>query len=134
MNYHKKELVAKKIESIMGMNLRPGLIFKITKEHGEVTTTSTSGDNMALKITNLLVPQSSSTRNRSKKDRVAISDPGKRLHASIAEVGQAFSLPKSEPSGRSRVALTLRLSDTGLVLRDPRYVELLDSVQAKIRR
>lgn len=130
----KKELVAKKIESIMGMNLRPGLIFKITKEHGEVTTTSTSGDNMALKITNLLVPQSSSTRNRSKKDRVAISDPGKRLHASIAEVGQAFSLPKSEPSGRSRVALTLRLSDTGLVLRDPRYVELLDSVQAKIRR
>lgn len=130
----KKELVAKKIESIMGMNLRPGLIFKITKEHGEVTTTSTSGDNMALKITNLLVPQSSSTRNRSKKDRVAINDPGKRLHASIAEVGQMFSLPKSEPSGRSRVALPLKLSETGLVMRDPKYVDLLDSVQAKIRR
>lgn len=130
----KKELVPKKIESIMSMNLKQGLIFKITREHGEVTTTSTSGDNMALKITNLLVPQSSSTRNRGKKDRVAINDPGKRLHASIAEVGQMFSLPKSEPSGRSRVALPLKLSPTGLVLRSEEHRELLDSVQAKIKR
>lgn len=128
----KKELVAKKIESIMGQNLRPGLIYKITREHGEVTTTYTSGDNMALKITNLLVPQSNSTR--AKKDRGALNDPAKRLHASIAEVGQAFSLPKSEPSGRSRVALTLQLDETGMVKRNENYRELLDSVQQKLLR
>ncbi len=130
----KKELAPKKIVNIMSLNLKQGLIFRITKEHGEVTTTSTSGDNMALKITNLLVPQSSSTRNRSKKDRVAISDPGKRLHSSIAEVGQVFSLPKSEPSGRSRVGMCVQLTDTGLVVRNPNFIELLDSVQSKIRR
>lgn len=130
----KKELTEKKIANTMSLILKKGLIFKITKEHGEVTTTSTSGDNMALKITNLLVPQGSSSRNSKKKDRAAITDPGKRLHASIAEVGQAFALPKSEPTGRSRVSLCVRLNETGLVMRDPRFVELLDQVQNKIRR
>lgn len=130
----KKELTEKKIANIMSLILKKGLIFKITKEHGEVTTTSTSGDNMALKITNLLVPQGSSSRNSKKKDRAAINDPGKRLHSSIAEVGQVFSLPKSEPTGRSRVALTLRLDEAGVVQRNPRFVELLDQVQNQIRR
>lgn len=130
----KKELTEKKITNIMMVILKKGLIFKITKEHGEVTTTSTSGDNMALKITNLLVPQGSSSRSVKKKDRATIQDPGKRLHASIAEVGQAFALPKSEPTGRSRVSLCLQLTDTGLVKRDPRFIELLDQVQNKIRR
>jgi hypothetical protein len=130
----KKPLDVKKIENIMNLNLRTGAIFKITREHGEVTTTSTSGDNMALKITNLLVPQSGSSRVKSKKDRVAISDPAKRLHASLAEVCAAWALPKSEPSGRSRLNLTVKISSTGLVLRNPKFVDLINSVQAKLKR
>jgi hypothetical protein len=130
----KKELTEKKIANIMSLILKKGLIFKITKEHGEVTTTSTSGDNMALKITNLLVPQGSSSRNSKKKDRAAINDPGKRLHSSIAEVGQVFALPKSEPTGRSRVSLTVQLDEHGVVVRNPKFKELLDQVQNQIRR
>jgi hypothetical protein len=130
----KKELLLKKINKIMDMNIKPGAIFKIRKDHGEVTTTTTSGDNMALKITNLLVPQSASSRSRTKKDRVAISDPGKRLHASIAEVGSYAGLPKSEPTGRSRLNLALHISPTGQVLRDPQFAELLDATQAKFKR
>lgn len=130
----KKPMEKKKIAKIMDLNLKPGLIYKITREHGEVTTTSTSGDNMALKITNLLVPQSSSSRNRSKKDRVAISDPGKRLHASIAEVGGYANLPKSEPTGRSRLNMHLNISESGLVLRNPKFIKLIDSTQAKFGR
>lgn len=130
----KKELVTRKIESIMQKNLKTGLIFKITKEYGGCTTTSTSGDNMALKLTNLLTPQSSSSKNNSRKDRMAIDDPSKRLHASIAEVGQVFSLPKSEPSGRSRVALTLLIDESGMVKRRPQYQPMLDGVQELIRR
>ena len=130
----KKEFSSKKILTLMNMNLRQGLVFKITKDHGAVTTTNTSGDNMALKITNLLVPQSESNKNGGKKGRTVLSDPTKRLHASIAEVGSAWALPKSAPDGRSRLNLTLNISETGLVLRDPTKVELLDSVQQKIKR
>ena len=130
----KGELTAKKIEKIMDTGLKPGAIFKIIREHGEVTTTTTSGDNMALKITSLLVPQSSSSQTRSKKDRVAIADPAKRLHASIAEVGSYAGLPKSEPTGRSRLNLMLDTGPEGEVLRDPALAPLLDSVQAKLKR
>lgn len=130
----KKELTAKKIANIMNIYLKPGPIFKMTREHGEVTTTSTSGDNKFLKITCLLVPQSSTSKLKKKKDRVSISDPAKRLHASIAEVGAVAALPKSEPSGRSRISPFLQLSPTGQVLRNEKHRSLLDGIQEKIRR
>jgi hypothetical protein len=130
----KKELNAKKIAGIMSIYLKPGVIYKMTREHGEVTTTSTSGDNKFFKITSLLVPQSSTSRARKKKDRVAISDPAKRLHVSIAEVGAVAALPKSEPTGRSRISPFLQISPTGLVLRNPKNTELLDKIQEQIRR
>ncbi len=130
----KKDLNRNKIINIMNMNLKTGLIFKITREHGEVTTTSTSGDNKALKTTLLLVPQSSSSRNKSKRDRLALADPGKRLNASIAEAGSYSGLPKSEPTGRSRLNLHIQISPSGLLLRNPKYLELINNVQSMIRR
>jgi hypothetical protein len=130
----KKELTERKITSIMNKYIKSGAIYKITKNPENVTTTTTSGDNMALKITHLLVPQSAATRNKGSKNRKVISDPSNQLHASIAEVGQYAALPKSEPTGRSRLALTLNVDADGLVLRDPKFVELIDSVQRKIRR
>lgn len=130
----KKELNAKKIITIMAVNLKPGLIYKITREHGEVTTTSSSGDNKALKTTLLLVQQSASSKNKSKKDRLSISDPTKRLHSSVAEIGAFLALPKSDPSGRSRLNLHLQINQNGLVLRDPKRAELLDGVQEMFKR
>jgi hypothetical protein len=130
----KKELNAKKIIRIMNLNLRTGAIFRINRDHGEVTTTSSSGDNKALKTTILLVQQSSSSRNKSKKDRLAISDPAKRMHASIAEVGAVLATPKSEPSGRSRLSLHVNINHAGLIVRNPKHQVLLDNVQAQFKR
>lgn len=130
----KKEFTSTKIRNLMNMHLRQGLVFKLNRDHGEVSTTSTSGDNKALKITNLLVPQSNSSKSNKSKGRTVLTDPTKRLHASIAEVGSAWAIPKSEPDGRSRINPTLQISSTGAVLRDPRYIELIESVQKRIRR
>ena len=130
----KKEFTSKKIVTLMNLNVRQGVIFKLTKEHGEVTTTGTSGDNMALKITNLLVPQSSSSKPTGSKGRTTLADPTKRLHVSIAEVGGAWALPKSAPDGRSRLNLTCNISDTGLIIRDPSKIEFLDNIQRKLKR
>ena len=114
--------------------LKPGLIFRLSKDHGEVSTTTASGDNKALKLTTILVPQSSSSRNRSRKDKKAISDPTNRLHASVAEVGGYANLPKSDPTGHSRLNLCLQIEPNGVVKRNPKFTQLIDSVQTAFKR
>lgn len=130
----KKVLNEKKVVKHMTTILKPGLIFRLSKDHGEISTTTASGDNKALKLTTMLVPQSGSSRNRSRKDKKAISDPTNRLHASVAEVGGYANLPKSDPTGHSRLNLCLQIEPNGVVKRDPRFVELLDTVQASFKR
>ena len=126
----KKVLTVKDINNTMNMILKPGLIYAIIRTHGEVSSLSSSGDNKAFKITSILVPQSSSSKLASRKDRALINDPAKKLHVSVAEVGLYSALPKSEPSGRSRLALHLNIGPNGEVLRNPKFIQLLDETQA----
>jgi hypothetical protein len=130
----KKQLTVKEIEATMNLTLRTGLIYSIVKNHGEVSSISVPGDNKATKVTSILVPQSSSNRLSSRKDRAVINDPARRLHASVAEVGGYSALPKSEPSGRSRLNNTVQFDDKGVILRNPERVQLMDHIQELIKR
>lgn len=130
----KKVLTDKEIISTMNMTLKTGLIYSITRNHGEVSTVSSPGDNKVFKITSILKPQSASNRTGGRKDNAALLDPSSRLHASVAEVGGAFNLPKASPDGRSRINPHLKIDPKGLVLRDPDLVKLLDEVQMTIKR
>ena len=129
----KKELTVKEITANLNSCLRTGLIYSITKSHhGEVSTITTSGDNKAFKATCLLRPQSESNRNGGRKDKAIINDPTKRLHVSVAEIGGYSNLPKSNPDGRSRINPCIKFDSKGVVLRDPKFKELLDDIQQKI--
>lgn len=129
----KKELTAKEIIATMNLTLRTGLVFSITKNHGEVSTVSCPGDNKAFKVTSLLVPQSKSSHVGGRKDKTLMNDPTKKLHASIAEVGGYLNLPKSAPDGRSRLNPHVQLTENSVITRDPQWIPLLDSVQEKIK-
>lgn len=129
----KKDLQKNKIEDLLAKYFRLGGVYSLAKDNGAVSTQPTSGDNMALKITNIQVPQSQSNKGTGQKRQV-IGDPAKRLHGSIAEVGGYINLPKSHPDGRSRLNLCLQIDETGMVMRNPAFVELIDGVQAKIKR
>ena len=129
-----KELTAKEIVTTMNNTLKTGLIFGISKGHGEVSTISSSGDNLAFKITANLVPQTNSNRLGSKKAKMVLSDPSKRLHVSVAEVGGYSNLPKAAPDGRSRINHHVRTDARGVVLRNPERKELLDEIQQLIQR
>ena len=118
----------------MNMTLRPGLIFSMTRNHGEVSSISSSGDNKAFKITSLLIPQSSSSKLGSRKDHAVLNDPAKRMHVSVAEVGGYSALPKSSPDGRARINPCIQIDSKGVVLRNPKFVELLDGIQKIISR
>lgn len=127
-----KELTLKKVKDLMTQYLKPGLAFRLNRTHGEVSTTSTSGDNKALKITNIVVPQTKSSKRGS--TTVSIKDPSLQLHASIAEVGGYACMPKSAPDGRSRINQYLQISPTGLVLRNEELRPMIDEAQERIRR
>jgi len=130
----KKDLTAKEIITMMNMTLKTGLVYSMTRNHGEVSTISSPGDNKAFKITSMLVPQAGSNRLNGKKDRTMISDPAMRLHSSVAEIGCYANLPKSAPDGRSRINPFLDVGPKGEVLRKPEHIELMDQVQAMIAR
>lgn len=132
----KKELGPREINLIMNSTLKTKLVFSMTKaaKHPEISTISSPGDNKAFKITSMLVPQSSSSRTGSQKDRAAIADPTKFLHASIAEVGSYSNLPKSEPSGRSRLSLHVKRDANEVVVPREEYKGLLSWIQNVIKR
>jgi len=130
----KRELTAKEIISAMNMTIKTGLIFSLTRNHGEISTISSSGDNKAFKITSLLVAQGDSSRLNSRKERATLSDPAKRLHVSVAEVGNSHAITKSDPSGRSKINNCVHIGRDGVVMRNPKFVDLLDNIQAMIRR
>lgn len=128
-----KPLNIKELTNIFRMHLRTGLIFSITKQHGEISALSYSGDNKALKLTSILVQQTDTSRLRSRKSRAVMNDPSKALHVSVAEVGGYSNIPKSEPSGRSRLNLFVGIDSKNIVMRDPHLSTLLDEIQQQIK-
>jgi len=130
----KQELTEKEIIATMNMTLRTGLIYGITKGHGEVSNISVSGDNKAFKVTSILIPQGNSSKLNPKKDKAVMNDPSKRLHVSVAEVGGYSALPKSAADGRSRLNPCVRFDAKGVIVRNPERIDMLNEVQEMIRR
>ena len=126
----RKVLSRKEVENALRYHLKPNLIMRINRGHGEVNPTSTPSDNMLHKITSQVTQQSDSSRSKTKKANQ--SDPSKFLHVSIAEVGSYNAVSKSEPTGRSRLNPHVRLSPDGTILRDPAKADFLDYVQQRI--
>jgi hypothetical protein len=131
----KKGLTPKEINTIIATHMKTGLIYGITKKSGVVSSNSYSGDNKAFKITSVLVPQSSSSSKGKNKnsDRAAITDPSKKMHVSIAEFGAYSGMPKSEPTGRGRLNHHAQTDHKGALIRNPKFISMLDEIQEKIK-
>lgn len=129
-----KTLNVKGVESILKTHLRMGLIFSITREHGEVSASSYSGDNKVLKFTSILVPQSDSSKLKKRNSRAAMGDPTKRIHVSVAEVGGYSNIPKSAPDGHSRINVFVGTDEKNVVKRNPELVEFLDAIQVDLNK
>jgi hypothetical protein len=129
-----KDLKKDDIVDLMNKFLRPGKIYSVTKMHQEVSTTSCSGDNKAFKITSMMVPQAKTSRRAGRSDSGAMTDPAKILHTSVAEIGGYANMPKSDPSGHSRINLYAQIDRFGVVLQNPELVSILKPTEEMIRR
>lgn len=131
----KKELTFADVSKIIKQKLPTEAVLRMNNggKHGEVNSVSSPGDNKFFKITSNLILQTDSGGNlRSAKTSKA--DKSKFLHASIAEVGSYGVLPKSEPTGRTRINPWVHLNERGAIVRDPRKQDLIDYTQKFIRR
>lgn len=130
----KKELTKQEVNKIMKDTLKPGMIFSLTKKHGEVSTISCPGDNKAFKLTTMLVRQTDTDRSSSKGDRISVRDPVNWAHASIMEVGGYGNLPKSDPTGWGRFNQCASLTEKHVIQQHPEFIGILADVQEKIKR
>lgn len=130
----KRPLTADDINKVMNRELPREMIASINKDHGEVTSISSPGDNKIFKITSNILMQTKSGSNSKSKGKGKVNDPSKILHSSIAEVASFINLPQSDPTGRSRVNPYLQLGPDDSVLKDERFVKILDDIQLMIDR
>lgn len=131
----KKPLTYTDVSKIIRQKLPTEAVLRMNNsgKHGEVNSVSSPGDNMFFKITSNIILQTDSGGNlRSAKSSKA--DKTKFLHASIAEVGSYAVLPKSEPTGRTRINPWVDIDESGSIKRDPQKQDLIDETQKWIRR
>ena len=134
----KKAMQLRDVENVIKTNLKMTIMHDLQKIHGEVQNLNYSGDNMALKATASLIPQTSTNKMRGNKgsERGVAHDATKRLHVSVAEIGAVSAMSKTDPTGRSFTNHYTVLSeyDKSLVVRNPKLVDVLDLAQEMIRR
>lgn len=128
----KKVVTQSEIVNAMNRFLKTRLIVRLNHQHGEISSISSPGDNKIFKITSNVVLQTNTAG--SKAHSGSNIDPSKFLHASIAEVGSFLNLPKSNPTGMSRVNPHVNILPDGTIERDPAKVALIDKVQEQIQR
>lgn len=117
----KRPLTQKTIEEIFKKKLKPGPIFKITNGRPGVSSIAIPGDNMATKLTSLLVPQTSSSKKGARRDSSS-QGSSKVLDESIAEIGGYLNIQKKTPTGRTRIGMWATLSPGFITVENPNPV------------
>ncbi|ARV76821.1 hypothetical protein PHABIO_190 [Pseudomonas phage Phabio] len=106
---------------------------KMNVEHGEVDIVSYPGDNKAIKLTSMVVPQDRARSSKSRNKSI-IGDSSRLIHVSLSEVCQYKNQPKNNPDGRGRVSLWCDIDYDGMVKRNQEDKPFLDEVQKKFKR
>ena len=131
----KKNITRNDVEAITKECLKFGLMYGLTKRHGEVSTKSCSNDNKAFKITADLVAQTATGQRTKGKssDRGTNGDPSKKRHVSVGELAAMACMTKSDPTGRSRLNHYALLDESKtMFIRNPEFVEMLDFITAML--
>lgn len=108
-------------------------IRSLTRDHGEFDTVSYPGDNKAIKLTSIVVPQDRA-RTKGGHNKSVIGDSSRLIHASLADVGQFKNQPKNNPDGRGRINLYVTIGNDGLILRNEADRAELDATQKRFNR
>lgn len=129
----KRPLTRKTVEEIFKKKLKPGPIFKITNGRPGVSSIAIPGDNMAFRLTTIVVPQTSSTARGARRDSSS-QGSSKILDASIAPVGGYLNIQKKTPTGRTRLNVYGSISPDYITQEPAQFRSLLRQTNEKFKR
>lgn len=110
--------------------IRPGSIFRITKQKIVTQPVNSSSDHKYPKITAVTAEQESQAgTSRNKQDRVVVS-ARHHLDLSMIDVGSVLNLPKSTPVPTSRINPWVMIdSASGTVVPNPKFKEVFEKTR-----
>lgn len=112
--------------------IKPNVVTKI-KTHAEIIVADDPGDNPLIKMGRIVTPQEKSDTLRTKNVKFSVDNPINILHESLPEVGAAFDMSKSDPSGRSRLNPYVTITEENIIVPNPELKPIIDSVKALLR-
>lgn len=130
----KKVLDEVELNNILAKHFKHTAAFKMTGgDHGEITTISTSCDNMFVGITSTMIPQEDANPQHGGKSRITLSNQARHLDVSLAEIASYNVLPKALPTGHGKVSPYIKLDPTGSPIRNKELAKLLDFTQTQFK-
>lgn len=124
----KRESVIKTIDSI-----RTNIVMQI-KNHTEIIVVDDPGDLPILKMGRMVIPQEKSDKAKTANSSFSVDDPTNSLHESLIEVGGAFDMSKSDPSGRNRLNPFVTLSEDNTIIPNPELAETIQAIRDDLYR
>lgn len=122
------------IKDIFVRKFKPGPIFKLTSKGIVAEAVSYSGDHMYLKLTSRLSQQESTPGTRSSKGSKTLNE-NHYLNTSMMMVGSILFLSKKKPVPLSHANPFMKIDlDTGTILEDVRYREILAKTDEQLSR
>ena len=129
----KRPLTKNTIEDIFKKMLKPGPIFRITNGRAGVSSIAIPGDNMAFKLTTILVAQSSSNKKSSRRESAGQVN-SKLLDSSIAACGGYLNIQKKTPTGRTRLNVYGTITKNNVTAEPEKFADLLRRTNSKFKR
>lgn len=135
----KGELTAQDVEKILNDKIRLMAIVRIAdkQRHPEVTPLASASECLYFNVTSNIVSQDRASRRR--KASINLNDPKQHLDASLLAIGSYANLPKSDPTGASKLNPMQELvdypyGDVGFKRPEGRDLEILSDLQARIMK
>lgn len=119
-----------KVEAIVKIldGIRPNVVMQI-KNHGEIIVVDDPTDLPLLKLGRMVTTQEKSDKAKTSRTPFNPNSPTSALHESILEVGAAFDMPKSDPSGKSRLNPHVMIDDQYRIIPNPELKEIMDATR-----
>lgn len=130
----RRSLSAKDIENIFNSKFFPNLFKRANRTCGAMINEPVANDNMAIRLTQIIVPQNKSDKSRPTSKTVDLNHASLKLHPSLASVGAYRNPPKSAPRGDARWNHHCPLDSTFRIQEDPELKPLLDQTNHLITR
>lgn len=125
-------LRSRRVVKEIGSQLLPTTYLQILKEHGEKVNVQYPGDCMLFKHTCNSVRQVHAVTKGDSGSSINPNDVTYSLHACILECGSIMNFSKRYLDGRAKLNPYIHTNDQGRIVRNPKFIEILDQVQDEI--